>query len=280
MYRHILAAINEHSNSEAAARYAVAAAQTAGASLTLAFVAPPGLPVEVVRSAEAALERLFLEASAKKVPVESLVGTGEPVRHLKDLVRDKRVDLAFVATRREDLSRRYFTSTVARRLSLALPCSVALVRVVHPGHVFPRHLLVPLRGAMTHLEERAMLVGLLAQAFGARVTLFHAPRHLERFFRGTAEVPLPEREPGVVRKMVEFMALLARFQVDTRQRFRRGRPAVAITTEAAVSRHDLIVMGASTRGLLASLVSGNPVEEVLRETPCNLIIHLPRGGGA
>ena len=279
MYRHILAAINEHSNSEAAARYAVAAAAAAGASLTLAFVAPPGLPPERVRSVEAALERLFLEASAKKVPVQSLLSTGEPVRQLKHLVREQHVDLAFVATRREDLSRRYFTRTIARRLSLALPCSVALVRVVHPGRVISRHLLVPLMGTIPHLEERALLVGLLAQAFGARVTLFHAPRRLERFFRGAGEVPVTEREPGVIRRMEEFMTLLARFQVETRQRFRRGRPAAAITTEAAVSRHDLIIMGGSTRGLLASLVSGNPVEEVLRETPCNLIIHLPRGFG-
>jgi len=31
-------------------------------------------------------------------------------------------------------------------------------------------------------------------------------------------------------------------------------------------------MGASERGPLDFLLRGNPVEEVLRETPCNLII--------
>jgi nucleotide-binding universal stress UspA family protein len=39
MYRNILAAVNEHSNSEVAARYAIHLAKAAGAGLTLMFVA-------------------------------------------------------------------------------------------------------------------------------------------------------------------------------------------------------------------------------------------------
>jgi hypothetical protein len=34
-------------------------------------------------------------------------------------------------------------------------------------------------------------------------------------------------------------------------------------------------MGASERSLLRSIISDNPVENVLRETPCNLIILRP-----
>jgi nucleotide-binding universal stress UspA family protein len=46
--------------------------------------------------------------------------------------------------------------------------------------------------------------------------------------------------------------------------------------EAALQHNDLIIMGASQRSLLESTLGGNPVEEVLRETPCNLIILLTR----
>jgi nucleotide-binding universal stress UspA family protein len=276
MYRRILAAINEHSNSEAAARYALAVAQACDASLTLAFVAPPGLDLTVVREAEAALERLFLEASAKGLEVETTLRAGDPLRHLQALVRERHVDLTFAATRRGDLQRRYFAQTLARRLMLSLPCSVALVRVVHPGRLFPGNILVPIRGAMTHVEERAFLVGKLAEACDARITLFHAPKSITGFFRGQRQVAAGEREAGVLDKMEEFLRHLSRYRVEALKRFRGGRPAAAITAEAAFSRHDLIVMGASARGLLESMLSGNPVEEVLRETPCNLIIHLPR----
>jgi nucleotide-binding universal stress UspA family protein len=65
-------------------------------------------------------------------------------------------------------------------------------------------------------------------------------------------------------------------QVSPERRFGQGPPGRAITVEAALQRNDLIIMGASERGLWESLISGNPVEEVLRETPCNLIILMPR----
>ena len=43
-----------------------------------------------------------------------------------------------------------------------------------------------------------------------------------------------------------------------------------IAIEAFSKRHDLIIMGASQRSLLSSILKGNPVEEVLRNTPVTL----------
>ena len=76
--------------------------------------------------------------------------------------------------------------------------------------------------------------------------------------------------------MEEFMARLRHYQISPERRLGQGRAARAITIEAALGRNDLVIMGASGRGLLESLIYGDPVEEVLRETPCNLIILLPR----
>jgi nucleotide-binding universal stress UspA family protein len=55
-----------------------------------------------------------------------------------------------------------------------------------------------------------------------------------------------------------------------------GKTGKAITIEAFTKRHDLIIMGASLRSLLEKAVKSSPVEEVLRETPCDLIIFKPR----
>jgi nucleotide-binding universal stress UspA family protein len=38
----------------------------------------------------------------------------------------------------------------------------------------------------------------------------------------------------------------------------------------------MVIMGASERSLLSSLIQGSPVERVLRETTCDLIILKPR----
>jgi nucleotide-binding universal stress UspA family protein len=129
---------------------------------------------------------------------------------------------------------------------------------------------------MTRLEERAGLVARLAEAFQADVTLFHAPKSLSGFFHREGRLSPEEREASAPRDLEKFAAYLERFRIPHEKRLGQGRVATAITVEAALRRSDLIVMGASERGLVHSLLFGNPVEEVLRETPCNLIIFLPR----
>jgi nucleotide-binding universal stress UspA family protein len=46
----------------------------------------------------------------------------------------------------------------------------------------------------------------------------------------------------------------------------------AIMQEAARHRHDLIIMGASQRSLFTKWRRGDPVEEVMRRTPCDLFV--------
>lgn len=276
MYDIILAAVNEYSNSEAAARYAIGLAQSCEARLVLIFVAAEGADLESLRRAEAALERLFLEASAKNVDVESVIKKGDPFHQISVAVREKGVDLAFSATRREDVSRRYFAQTLARRLMLGLPCSVALVRVVHPGRIYPQKILVPFRGRPAHSKEKAFFVGKLAEAFGAQVSVFHAPESLVRFFHGVRRLSRVEMEKEVPKEIDRFMGYLEEYRLSPEKRLGLGRAGRAITIEAALGHNDLIIMGASQRSLLESVLGGNPVEEVLGETPCNLIILLTR----
>jgi nucleotide-binding universal stress UspA family protein len=276
MYPSILAAVNEYSNSEAAARYAVRLAQACQAKLSLIFVAEERINRGLIRQAEAVLERLFLEASAKDLEVESIIKRGDPYRQIEAVVREKDISLVFSATRREDVHRRYFLKTLAQKLMLRLPCSVALVRVVHPARLSPKEILVPFRGRPAHVEEKAFFIGKLAEAFGAKVTLFHAPESMTRFFRDLTRGERPVMEKHLAPHFDRFITSLEGHQISLKKRLGYGSPGRAITVEAALQRHDLIIMGASERGLWESLVSGNPVEVVLRETPCNLIILLPR----
>jgi nucleotide-binding universal stress UspA family protein len=72
------------------------------------------------------------------------------------------------------------------------------------------------------------------------------------------------------------MEQLERQEIEHESKLLPGRTGKSITIEAFAKRHDLIIMGASERNLFASLLRGNPVEDVLRETPCDLVILTPR----
>jgi nucleotide-binding universal stress UspA family protein len=276
MYKRILAAVNEFTNSEIAARYAIALAKSCKATLSLVFVAEDKLDKEVFRQAESALERLFIEAEGDNVEVESIIENGNPLKKISDIVNQNNIEIAFTSTRREDVSKRFFVRTLARELMIKLPCSVAMVRVVRMGKIHPKNILVPLRGHMTLLEERACFVAKLAQAFNAQVTLFHQHSPLTSFFHGEIHLKPAEREQYIPKDIEEFTGCLRRYDIGHEKRMGYGTISRAITIEAAHRRNDLIVMGASERSLFKSIMSGNPVEEVLMEAPCNLIILRPK----
>lgn len=276
MYKKILAAVNEHLNSEVAARYALRLAKENNAKFYICFVAEKCMPQHTCRSAEDAVKRLFNEAMALNVQAESITEMGDPVADIKKIVQHENISIVFAATRREDLERRFYAGTIARSLSLKLPCSVALVRVVHSGRVHPKKILVPLKARIDHVNERAFFARHMAQAFGSKIIVFHTPRPLTKFFHGEIHLTQPEWEERRSKDIEQFMAHLKDHDIEHEGRLLPGRTARNITIEAFAKRHDLIIMGASERNLLTSLLRGNPVEEVLRDTPCDLIVLKPR----
>jgi nucleotide-binding universal stress UspA family protein len=275
MYRKILAAVNEHLNSEVAARYALSFAKQANAGICFCSIADKGLSDKAFGSAEAAIRRLSLRAEELNVRSDCVIETGDAVNQIRKIVESEKFDLVFAATRHEDVKKRFYAHTTARRLSLGLPCSVALVRVVNIGRIHPKTILAPLKAPMDHIAERASFTALMAAAFDARIHLFHATKPLTQFFHGEIHLTPIEWEARLPADITTYIHELGRYSVPYDKKLIPGLADRAITIEAAARKHDLIIMGASQRSLLSSLLRGNPVELVLRETTCNLIILKP-----
>jgi nucleotide-binding universal stress UspA family protein len=276
MFKKILAAVNEHLNSEISARYALQFAKKANARIYLCSIASIGLSSKAFQAAEEAVRRLSLRAEELGVKSDCVLETGDPLKQIKKIVTSEGIDIVFASTRREDVKKRFFAHTTARQISLGLPCSVALVRVVHLGRVHPKTILVPLRARLDHIAERAYFTTLMAGAFEAGIHLFHAAKPKTRFFHGEIHLTPVEWEARLPADIALFIEYLNRYNVAHEKTLIPGIAGRTITVEAAAKKHDLIIMGASERGLLSSLFRGNPVEQVLRETPCNLIILKPR----
>lgn len=276
MYRKVLAAVNEHLNSEISARYALNLAKACGSKLYICFIAEKGMPKSGFEKAEEAMKRLFLDAEKMDIEVEGITETGEPVEEIGKIVRHEGINIVFASTRREDIERRFYAGTVARNLSLKLPCSVALVRVVHMGRVHPKDILIPLKARIGHTKERAYFTGKMAQGFDSKVVVFHAANPITKFFHGEIHLTPAQWEERVSDDIKGFINQIEKCGIRLEGRLSPGHASRSITVEAASKRHDLIIMGASERSLLSSIFKGNPVEDVLRETPCDLIILKPR----
>jgi nucleotide-binding universal stress UspA family protein len=276
MYNKVLAAINEHLNSEVSARYALQLARKANARIYFCSIAENGLSGKAFQAAEEAVKRLSLQAQELEVKSDCVLETGDPLEQISKIVTSEGIDIVFAATRHEDVKKRFYASTTARRLSLGLPCSVALVRVVNLGRVRPKTILVPLKARLDHIAERSYFTALMAGAFDASIYLFHAAKPMTRFFHGEIHLTPVEWEARLPADIAQFIEYLNRYDVSQEKRLIPGIAGRTITIEAASKKHDLIIMGASERSLLSSFIRGNPVENVLRETTCDLIILRPR----
>ena len=275
MYKKVLAAVNEHMNSEVSARYALQFAENAGATVYFCSIAENGLAGKSFHAAEEAVKRLSVRAREIGLKSDGILETGSPIEQIRKIVIAEGIDIVFAATRREDVKRRFYARTTARRLSLSLPCSVALVRVVHMGRAHPKTILVPIKARIDHIGERAAFTAIMADAFDSRIFLFHAAKPMMRFFHGEIHLTPLEWEARTPKDISRFVEHLNRYDVSLEKRLVPGIAGKSIAVEAVVKRHDLIIMGASERSLLSSIMRGNPVEQVLRDTPCNLIILKP-----
>lgn len=276
MYKKVLSAVNEHLNSEIAARYALNLAKSCNARFYICFIAEKDMPQSVFEKAEDAMKRLFIEAEKMNVQVESIAKTGDPVKEIKNIARHEGIDIVFASIRREDVQKRFYSGTVARSLSLKLPCSVALVRVVHAGKVHPKKILAPVKARIDHMKERAYFTAKMAESFYSKVFIFHAAKPITKFFHGEIHLTPAQWESRLPKDIKEFMEYLMKYEIVHEGRLAPGIIARNITIEAAAKRHDLIIMGASARSMLSSFLKSNPVEDVLRETSCDLIILKPR----
>jgi nucleotide-binding universal stress UspA family protein len=272
MYNKILAAVNEHLNSEVAARYAMHLAKAAGGTLYLCHVAEQNAQKEAIQRAEEAMKRCLRKSKEMGITVEEIHEYGDPLERIRKIVRSEGIDIVFASTRQEDIKRRLYAGTMARKLSVNLPCSVALVRVVHMGRIHPKKILVPLKARIDHIDERAFFAAKMAEAFGSNTYLFHTTEPVTGFFRGEIHFTPLELENRLPKDISHFVEHLDSYKVSHEKRLVSGKVGRRIVIEAAARRFDLVIMGASERSLLSSLISENPVEELLRETPCDLII--------
>jgi nucleotide-binding universal stress UspA family protein len=139
MYNKVLAAVNEHVNSEVAGRFAKQLAKKAGAKLYLCSIAEPGQAETKIELAQAAAMRLMHAARKMGVEAELLFAAGDPVARIRQIVVTHDIDIVFISTRHEDVQQRFYAGrTTARRLMRHLTCAVAVMRIVHMGRYHPR----------------------------------------------------------------------------------------------------------------------------------------------
>ena len=172
----------------------------------------------------------------------------------------------------------FLAGTVSARLLAADRCSVVAIRVVHPGVLGqPGRVLLPVaghpRGARDALPLLRLLGPDLRQLHLLLVRELSRPRF--RLLRpATARRLLDEGQDFVDRVEDEVRAALAPHAsvLDASVVVSDDAPK-EILVFAGKLRSRLICLGASERSLPRRLAYGDPIEQVLRDAPCDVAVY-------
>ena len=172
----------------------------------------------------------------------------------------------------------FLAGTVSARLLAADRCSVVAIRVVHPGVLGqPGRVLLPVAGHPRGARYALPLLRLLGPDLRELHLLL--VRELSRLrFRllpsATAGRLLDEGQAFVARVEEEVRAALASFdyRLDASVVVSDDVPK-EILVFAAKLRSRLVCLGASERSLPQRLAYGNPIEQILRDAPCDVAVY-------
>lgn len=259
-YRKILVVINEHTGSTVSARYAIGLAVSGGAELVLYSCNDAGADTSVIRHTERHIDHLLADALALDIAVSRISETGPITRLLPHRIQTEKADLVFYPLTPGERYGATMQQDTAHKLLRTIDVDLAIMRIMHMGKPHPRHILVPVGGAVSDMEQRVRFLAVLAKAFHSRITLFH------RLDVGIQNVP---------DDIVALRNELRQHHLQILERSASGRIARAIALEAVSHHNDLIVLGASERGALRRTLFGDPAGDVMHQPPCNAILFRP-----
>lgn len=257
-YRKIVAVVSEHTTSTVSAHYAISLAEACKAELLLYAVHAEGSSEALIRQTDRHMAQLFTLAFERDIPVTRISEIGQLSRLLPRRVQAEQADLVwYPLAPHEQYGDRLQNHTV-HRLLRSIKTDLAIMRTIALARPHPRHILVPLRHVSNDRGHRLRFLSELAHSFHAQITLFHL--YADRS---------PKQLPDAIRR---FRTQLQQQQITVLERSGKGTIAKAIMVEAVSHHHDLIVLGASERGLLRRLLFGNPAGDVMHQPPCNTIL--------
>ena len=258
-YRKIISVVNEHTSSIVTSGYAITLAAGCEADLVLYAAHDGGCNETVLLRIDRHLDHLYTVAVKLGISVTRITEVGNLCTLLPKRVLTETADLVFYPmTSHEQYGANLRRHTVHRLLRI-ITTDLAITRVITMNKPHPARILVPLGKIVSDTEHRLRFVIGLARSFHSQVTLLH----LSGQRRAMQEMP---------EDVTLFREQLQQQHVPVLERSGGGDIGEAITVEAITRHDDLIVLGASERGVFRRLFFGNPAGDVMHQPPCNTIL--------
>lgn len=273
-FKKILVAINGSFHASIAARYSFILAEAFNAKLFIGTVFTKKMVYKEEKAATLSVEKVLDEAREIGLDVEGVLLTGDVVEAINKFVRDNKIELVVASTRKPHREKRFFIRSITSGLMSRLPCNIIGMKITHPGRsIRPKKVLIPVIGDGFRDKERADIAEAIASKFDSRITAFHVVELTDLQTRRMDKVEKDRLIMSAERRIASFTEEIEGRRINVTEKIVIGRSArEEIISEASHQKYDLIIVGTTMRNIIRRVVSGSPVEEVLRDTPCDVML--------
>lgn len=270
----ILTAVDGSFHANITARYSFVLAKIFKAKLFVATVLNKNISEKGEHDAEKNLEKILHEGREQGLNIEGIIMSGDVVGSINEFVKNNAIDMVISSTRRPHKENRFIVKSITSRLMSKLQCSVIGLKITHPGRsINPGKILIPVIGDGYMDKERADIAEAFAKVYDSMITVFHVVEIKDSLTKKLDRRELELITVSAERHVSSFIEELRKRGVTVTEKIVTGKTArEEIISEASHHKYDLIIAGATTRNIIKRIVSGNPVEEILRDTPCDVML--------
>lgn len=134
-----------------------------------------------------------------------------------------------------------------------------------------KNMLLPVANREIATDERISLCVSLAKFYNYNVEILHVVERQQWY--DLPWVKLYKMRHHAEENMMPVAKKLVEQGIDANVRAVVAKSSSsAILKEAAIGKHSLVLLGASKRGILKQVVSGNPIEEMLSKLLCDVLV--------
>lgn len=273
-FKKIAVAVDGSFHASVAARYACVIAGGLHSQLFAVTVITEEMNEQEEKSASYSLAKIIDEARGYEIDTEGVILKGDVTEAMSRFVRENGINTLISSTRRPQKERRFFVKSVTSGFMSGVSCDVIAIKISHPGRSLrSKRVLIPVIGDGYMDRKRADIAGAIAEKFNSDVTVFHvhelSASKIKRLEKTEQDLMIEAGE----KRISSFMKELRTRGVHASGKIVFGsRVRDEIISEASHHKYDLIILGTTKRNIFKKVVSGNPVEEILRDTPCDVML--------
>lgn len=256
MYKKVGIIFEDATNTHTAAYYSLVAAMANQAELIImAKTLKNGSQTCLIYKNR--IEKFISECEERNINIKTVHYEQLTLNNIEHFVKNEDIDIVFLPLDFDTIKNSRKLQIVINKIKKLTDVKFAIVKAVHMVKIHHSKVVLVLDKKISPIKDWGDFIFSLSELFLNKLTLMYLTK---------------EKEDELPETLSKLVHLSEKNKIYIEKLILKGISGKKINLEAALRNFDLIVMGISKRSTIKTIFFGNLMLDVLRESPCNVIV--------